>query len=74
MCQIVLTDDQLKLLQTGDELIELIDGRGHFVGRFRMSRFTVQEIAEAEKRIGSDGPWSTTPEMLQRLESLGPSR
>lgn len=69
MIRITLNDEQAKAAQQSTEVVELLDQRGQLVGYVsRPPQASV--IAEAKRRLNSDGPWYTTPQVIQHLESL----
>jgi len=69
MIQIILNDDQLKAVQDAAGSVELRDQRGRIVGYVsRPPSATV--IAEARRRLDSEGPWYTTQQVLDHLQSL----
>jgi len=72
MTQLVLSDEQARQLSQTSEPVELVDREGRHLG-YVTSDFSPEEIAEAERRAGSSGPWYTTQEVLKHLESLEPA-
>lgn len=77
MTQIVLTAEQLDLLNSAKGQVLLVNPDGVTVGRaasqkHSASRFTPEEIAAAEAKVGQDGPYVTTAELLARLKKLRP--
>ncbi len=72
---IVLTPEQEAVLAAGAErvMIQRPDGRVAAVVDPRRNKplFTSEEVAEAERRADSPGPWYTTAEVLAHLHSLG---
>lgn len=69
MTQIILNDDQVKAAHEAKDGVELRDKQGRLVGYMSRSP-TDDEIAEARRRLRSDGPWHTTKEVLDHLDSL----
>ena len=79
MTQIQLSAEQVNVLMAASDPIILCHPDGSVVG-FASKRpaditpkepiFTPEEIAEAERRIDSPGPWYTTQEVLAHLRSL----
>jgi len=69
MTQIILTQEQAKLLLHSSEPVELCDPKGHVLA-------SVPPLAEAEfirlakQRSKSQGPWFSTAEVLAHFESL----
>jgi hypothetical protein len=69
MIRIILNDEQAKAAQLATETVELLDQRGHLVGY--VSRPPQEStVAEARRRANSAGPWYTTQQVLEHLESL----
>ena len=69
MVQIALTEEQLKALDDSKGNAVLVNAAGHPVG-YVSPIFSEAQIAEAERRARSDGPWYTTREVLDHLTSL----
>jgi hypothetical protein len=69
MIQIILNDEQAQLFAAADDSVELRDARGRLLGLASRGP-TEEEIAEARRRLASDGPWFTTQEVLDHLRSL----
>lgn len=69
MIKIVLNDDQAKAVDEAAGAIELRDPQGRLVGYVSRSPST-REIAEARRRLASAGPWYTTEQVLNHLQSL----
>jgi hypothetical protein len=73
MTQIVLSDDQLRAVRQATDAVEIRDSHGALLGYVaRTPQFTDEEIAEAQRRAASPGPWHTTAEVLDHLHSLDP--
>lgn len=76
MTQIVLTPEQLRILQSADQMVSICRPDGSIAGIMALTPkepiFTPEEIAAAEKNAESDGPWHTTKEVLDRLRALQP--
>ena len=69
MAQIILNDDQLKAVHGATETIELRDQQGNLLGY--VSRPPNGDVmAEAKRRSKSEGPWYTTKEVTEHLDSL----
>jgi hypothetical protein len=69
MTQIILTDEQLRVFFAADDAVELLDGKGNrlaYISRLPSDA----ELAEARRRLESDGPWHTTSDVLRHLQSL----
>jgi hypothetical protein len=76
MTQIILNSEQAAILAGASEpvCVRLPDGAiAGFLKRDITPKeplFTPEEIAEAERRAHSSGPWYTTKEVLEHLKSL----
>jgi hypothetical protein len=68
MTQIILTDDQVSALQIAAGTVEVRDRRGALLG-YLSRPASHAEIAEARRRLESDGPWYTTQQVLDDLDS-----
>ena len=69
MTQIVLSDDQAKAVQTATGVVEVRDRQGNLLG-YVSPPPSDAEIAEARRRLESDGPWYTTEQVMGHLKSL----
>ncbi len=69
MVQISLTTEQLKALDESHGHAVLVDADGQPVC-YATPIFTPEEIAEAQRRANSDGPWYTTQQVLEHLRTL----
>ena len=69
MIQIILNEDQLKAVQDAAGSVELRDQRGRIVGYVSRPP-SAAVIAEARRRLTSEGPWYTTQQVLDHLQSL----
>lgn len=81
MPEIVLSAEQMQVLGTATGVVAIRRPDGSFVGWISPSAnfiipeecpFTPEELAEAEARASSPGPWYTTQEVLEHLRSLEP--
>jgi hypothetical protein len=79
MTVVTFTPEQAAAIEGADGLVALRRPDGTFVGwisrhtKFIIPNeipFTPEEIAAAEREAESDGPWSTTREVLEHLRSL----
>ncbi len=68
--RIVLSDDQASAVQAATGIVEIRDRRGSLLGYVSPPPADA-EIAEAKRRLQSDGPWLTTEQVMDHLESLG---
>ncbi len=66
---IILNDDQVKAVQAAATGVELRDAEGHVVG-YVAKPASKDVVAEAKRRLNSDGPWHTTQEVLDSLNAL----
>lgn len=69
MIRIILDDNQAKSLQSGRETIELCDRSGKLLG-YAARTPAAEDIEEANRRLASDGPWYSTQQVLDHLNSL----
>lgn len=69
MIQIILSDEQVKTAHEAKQGVELRDKHGTLVGYLHPPP-SDEMIAEAKRRLHSDGPWYTTKQVLNHLESL----
>lgn len=69
MPHIVVDDEQARIISESTEDVEIRDRTGRRLGAISRG-FTPEQIAEAERRADSDGPWFTTEQVLERLRSL----
>jgi hypothetical protein len=69
MLQIVLTDEQAKVVASSRQPVQVCDARGNILGHIE-PMWTEADIAEAERRLKSDERRYTTSEVLEFLGSL----
>jgi len=69
MRQIVLSDDQARAIQAAGGPVEVRDGYGNLLG-YVSPPPSDAEVAEAGRRLASDGPWYTTGQVMDHLKSL----
>lgn len=73
--QITLSSEQAAVFQDATETVCVRFPDGKIAGWLKRDItpkepiFTPDEIAEAERRVSSPGPWYTTKEVLARLKS-----
>lgn len=76
MTQIVLTAEQMKILQSAGKMVSICRPDGSIAGVMALTPkepiFSPEEIAAAEQIAESDGPWHTTKEVLDRLRAQQP--
>jgi hypothetical protein len=69
MPQIILDDEQAKLLASSLKPVEVRDRQGNLLGVIP-PLWTEEEVADAKKRLASDEPRYATAEVLEHLCSL----
>ena len=69
MAEIILTDDQASALQVAAGPVEVRDRRGTLLG-YLSPPASDADIAEATRRLKSDGPWYTTRQVLDHVQRL----
>jgi hypothetical protein len=69
MVQVILSKEQALQLERACEAVELLDPEGRSLG-IVTTRLTAAQIEAGQKLARSDGPWYSTAEVLQHLESL----
>jgi hypothetical protein len=69
MLEIVLTDEQAKVVATALKPVQVRDGNGHVLGIINPI-WTEEDIADAKRRLASDEPRRTTAQVLEHLRSL----
>lgn len=69
MSRIILSDDQLQTVHTATDSVEIRDQQGNLIGYVTRPP-SADEIAEATRRLQSDGPWESTKEVLDSLKSM----
>jgi hypothetical protein len=73
MTRITLTEEQVRSFSDANGAdIVLVGPDGKRLGWVQREIFTDVEVAEAEKRLDSAGPWFTTDQVLAHLRSLAP--
>lgn len=70
MTEIVLDDRQAQILKSAPGKVKIVDATGVTLAVVEKSIFTPEQVAEARARCNSAGPWYTTQQVLERLESL----
>jgi hypothetical protein len=71
MTRIILNDEQVQSVRQATDTVELCDQSGILLGYVtRKIKATPEELAEARRRLSSEGPWHTTAEVLGRLRAL----
>jgi hypothetical protein len=69
MPHIVLSEEQAKVVASALQPIQVRDAKGTVLGVIP-SIWTEEDIAEAKRRLASNGPWYTTEQVLAHLRSL----
>jgi hypothetical protein len=69
MPHIVLSEEQAKVVASALQPIQVRDAKGTVLGVIP-SIWTDEDIAEAKRRLASNGPWYTTEQVLAHLRSL----
>lgn len=69
MPEIVLTDEQEKVVAGTLKPLQVRDAKGNVLGHFNPI-WTEEDIAEAKRRLASDEPRYTTAQVLEYLRSL----
>ena len=69
MAQIILSDDQARAVENATDAVEIRDQHGNLLGYVSPPPSNA-EIAEARRRLDSDGPWYTTQQVVDHLKSL----
>lgn len=69
MTQIILNDDQAQAVQAARDAVEVRDRSGRLLGYVSPPPGDA-EIAQAKRRLQSQGPWYTTEEVLEHLRTL----
>ncbi|MBI1900145.1 MAG: hypothetical protein HYS13_03385 [Planctomycetia bacterium] len=69
MPQIILTDDQARLVRSNGT-VDVLDSQGRLLGHIEPLGFTAEEIADAKRRAASVGPWYTGEQVRERLKVL----
>jgi hypothetical protein len=69
MLQIVLTDEQAKVVATALKPVQVCDGQNNVLGWINPV-WTEGDIAKAKKILASDKPWHTTEQVKAKLRAL----
>jgi hypothetical protein len=69
MVQIVLTEEQLKVVASALQPIQVCDGKGNVLGSLPPI-WTEEDIAEAKRILAANQTWHTTEQVLAHLRSL----
>jgi hypothetical protein len=69
MPHIVLSEEQAKVVASALQPVQVRDAKGTVLGVIP-SIWTEEDIAEAKRRLASNGPWYTTEQVLAHLRSL----
>ena len=69
MKQMIVDDQQARLISEATDGVEIRDSRGRHLG-YVASGFSEDDLALARQRLASDEPRHTTREVLDHLRSL----
>ena len=69
MLQLVLTDEQAKIVTQAFGPVSVLDATGKVLGRLE-PRLTPEMIAELKRRAASPEPWYTGAQVQSRLQAL----
>src|ERR1700677_1035550 len=69
MTEIVLNDEQVKLVEQAKGTLLARDTKGRVVGRIE-PELTLEMIAELKRQAESPGPWYTSEQVQARLRGL----
>ena len=69
MLQIVLTDEQAKVVASALNPVEVRDGQNHVLG-WITPVWTEADIAKAKQILATDQPWHTTDQVMAKLRAL----
>ncbi len=69
MLQIVLTDEQAKVIASALKPVQVRDGQDNVLG-WITPIWTEEDVAEAKQILASDQPWFTTEQVLAKLRAL----
>ncbi len=78
MGDLILTNAQAEVISQAKGPLTVKDANGRKLGQLipaflegpNKIRISTREIAEIERRMALDGPWSTTEEVLQHLKAM----
>lgn len=66
MVRITVNAETAEAIRTSEELVSLYDGAGECLG-YVMPPLSDEQHAAIKRRLSSDGPWYTTPEVIDHL-------
>jgi hypothetical protein len=69
MTQLVLTEEQARIVAQASDGVEVCDPKGNVMGRLTPP-YTAADIAEARRRLASDQPRYPAEQVHARLEAL----
>jgi hypothetical protein len=69
MNQIVLSDEQIKVVVTAISPVEVVDRHGNTLG-YLPPLWTAEDLAAAREVLSSETEWFTTESVLAHLRSL----
>ena len=69
MAELVLSDEQARIVSQSTKPISVRDGQGRVLGQLE-PELTPQMIAELKRRLASPGPWYSSEQVESRLKAL----
>jgi hypothetical protein len=69
MAQIILTDEQIRVIQQASGTVMVRDPDGNAYTPLKLE-LTAEQIAEMKRRAASPGPWFSSEQVQRRLKSL----
>ena len=70
MPELILTDEQARLVAQARDRLPVRDGKGNLVGHLEPFDLSPEEIARLKRRAASPGPWFTGEQVQSRLRAL----
>jgi hypothetical protein len=69
MVQLVITDEQLRILTNASGNVPIVDARGQMVGMATQPHFSADDVAQAKRRLAANEPQYTTAQVLEHLQA-----
>jgi hypothetical protein len=69
MAQLILTEEQARVVAGAQEPVQLCDPQGNIVATLKPA-FTAEDIAEAKRRLAVNGPRYTSEQVQEHLRAL----